>query len=63
MPWLSLATLLSVSRRRRIDPRDIAVYVDEEAINPRSRNSQVERFEPDQDTGDDDQSDYEEDEY
>ena len=63
MPWLSLATLFSISRRTRIDPRSIIVYVEEEAINPRPRNPQAERFEPDQDAGDDDRYDYDEDEY
>lgn len=53
MPWLSLATLFSISRRRGIDPRNIIVYVEEEAINPRPRNPQADRFEPDQDVGDD----------
>ena len=60
MPWLSLATLFSISRRRGIDPRNIIVYVEEEAINPRPRNPQVKRFEPNQDTGDDDRYDYDE---
>ena len=63
MPWLSLATLFSISRRRGIDPGNIIVYVEEEAINPCPRNPRADRFEPDQDLGDHDQCDYDEDEY
>jgi len=60
MPWLSLETLLSISRRRRIDPRSITVFVEEEVINPRPRNLLRERFEPDRDAEYDDQYDDEE---
>ncbi len=63
MPWISLASLISVSRRRRIDPRRLEVYIEEEIINPRPRNPEK-AFE----TGlapEDDESQYdeEEDEY
>lgn len=38
MPWISLASLISISRRRRIDPRRLEVYIEEEVINSRPRN-------------------------
>ena len=61
MPWTNLARLLSILRRNRIDPRRVDVYVDAEAIEPRPRNPQRERFEPDRDSVyDDDQDDDEE---
>lgn len=63
MPWMTLAQLITISRRRRINPTRIEVYVEEEVVYPRPRDPQVERFEPDQDTGDDDQYDYDEDEF
>ena len=50
MPWLSLARLIYISRRRRIDPRGVDVYVEAEAIEPRPRNPQGERFESDEDS-------------
>ena len=64
MPWINLERLLSILRRSRIDVRMVEVYVEEEAINPRPRNPQVERFEPDGDTEyNDDQYDDEENGY
>ena len=45
MPWMTLAQLISISRRRRIDPTSIEVYVEEEVVYPRPRNL-GERFEP-----------------
>lgn len=50
MPWISLARLIYISRRRRIDPSRVEVYVEAEAIGLRPRNPQQERFEPDQDS-------------
>ena len=63
MPWINLATLLSILHRNRIDPRRIDVYVDAESIEPRPRIPQRELFELDRDTRYDDDQDDEEDEY
>ena len=30
MPWINLARLLAYLRRRRIDPRQVTVYLDDE---------------------------------
>lgn len=35
MPWMTLAQLISISRRRRIDPTRIKVYVEDEVVYPR----------------------------
>ena len=62
MPWTNLARLLSILRRNRVDPREVEVYVDAEAIKPRPRNHHPERFETEQDAGDDYRYDYDDDE-
>ena len=60
MPWMSLASLISISRRRRIDPRRMEVYVEEEVLNPRPRNP--ERALETSLASEDDQDQYEEEE-
>jgi hypothetical protein len=34
MPWVNLSRLLNNLRRRRIHPRDVTVYVDDELLDP-----------------------------
>ncbi len=37
MPWVNLSRLLENLRQRRINPRDITVFVDDELVDPRVR--------------------------
>jgi len=37
MPWINLARLLAQLRQRRIDPRDVTVFVDDHVVDPRYR--------------------------
>ena len=35
MAWIKLHRLLALLRQRRIDPRDVTVFIDDHVINPR----------------------------
>ncbi len=54
--WITLHRLLVLLRQRRIDPRDITVFIDDHVINPRYRRPLPEEstFEEDEDLSEDD---------
>jgi len=39
MAWIKLHRLLAQLRQRRIDPRDVTVFVDDHIVDPRYRRS------------------------
>ncbi len=56
MPWVNLYRLLSNLRQRRVDPRDVAVFVDGHVIDLRYQRplSEESKFEEDEDLSEDD---------
>jgi len=58
--WITLHRLLTLLRQRRIDPRDITVFVDDHVINPRYQRPLPEEstFEEDEDMSEDEPDDY-----
>ena len=58
--WMNLHRLLTLLRQRRIDPRDVTVFVDDHVINPRHRRPFPEEstLEEDEDTSEDDSEEY-----
>ena len=60
MPWVNLSRLLAHLRQRRIDPRNVTVYVDDDLLDPRYRRPLSGRSAPeDTDDLDDDEWDEE----
>ncbi len=59
MAWMNLAKLLSHLRQRRIDPRDITVFVDDHIIDPRRRRPLSSDFMPEGEDDTDDDTDEE----
>ncbi len=59
MPWVNLARLVTNLRQRRIDPRDITVFVDDDFVDPRYRRPLAGRSTPEEtdDSYDDDSED------
>jgi len=37
MPWVNLSRLLAHLRQRQMNPREIAVFVDDHVVDPRSQ--------------------------
>ncbi|MFC2069127.1 hypothetical protein ACFLTP_09020 [Chloroflexota bacterium] len=60
MPWVNLSRLLANLRQRRLDPRDIAVFVDEGLVDPSYRRPLAGHLMPEE-TGDSNEGDWEED--
>ena len=58
--WIKLHRLLALLRQRRIDLRDVTVFVDYHVINPRYRRPLPEEstFEEDEDMSEDDSEEY-----
>ena len=56
MAWIKLHRLLALLRERRIDPRDVTIFVGDHVINPRSQRPLREEstFEEDEDPYEDD---------
>ena len=58
--WMNLHRLLALLRQRRIDPRDVTVFIDDHFVNPRYRRPLPEEstFEESEDEPEYDSEDY-----